>query len=75
MDFLRATVIHIVSDCSNYADDRRALVLEPPARMMKGTKQMNPTWKYFPERGYWKAPTTKDDKFSPHNHSWTAGVL
>jgi hypothetical protein len=25
--------------------------------------------------GYWKAPTTKDNKFSPHNHNWTAEVL
>ena len=75
MDFLRATVIHIVLDCPSYTDDRRARTLETPMMVNKGKKQMNPYWKYLPEWGYRKAPTTKDHKFSPHNHNWTAGVL
>ena len=60
---------------SGAVSDRKALVLETPARVMKGKKQVNPNWKYLPEWGYWKTPTTKDHKFSPHNHNWTAGVL
>jgi len=56
-------------------NDRSALVLEAPARVMKGKKQMNPNWKYLSEWGYRKAPTTKDHRFSDHNHNWTAGVL
>jgi hypothetical protein len=66
---------HLMSGEFGAASDRRALVLETPARVMKGKKQMNPNWKYLPEWGYRKAPTTKDHKFSPHNHNWTAGVL
>ena len=56
-------------------NDRKVLALEIPARVMKGKKQMNPNWKYLPEWAYWKAPTTKDHKFNPHKHNWTAGVL
>ena len=55
--------------------DRRALVSETPARVMRGRKQMNPNWKYLPEWAYWKPPTTKDHKFSPHNHNRTIGML
>ena len=66
---------HLMSVKFGAVSDRRALVLETPARVMKGKKQMNPNWKYLPEWAYWKAPTTKDHKFSPHNHNWTAGVL
>jgi len=50
-------------------------VLENPARLIRGEKQQNPTWRYLPEWAYFKAPTTKDYKFSPHNHNWTAGAL
>lgn len=50
-------------------------VLEQPARVMKGKKHNNPVWKYIPEWAYWKAPTTKDHKFSAYNHNWTAGVM
>ena len=49
--------------------DKSALILKPPARVMKGKKQMNPNWKYLPEWGYWKALATKEHKFSPHNHN------
>ncbi len=31
--------------------DKRAPVLETPARVMKGKKQMNPNWKYLSEWG------------------------
>lgn len=55
--------------------DIRPEVLENPARLIRGKKQRNPTWKYVGDWAYFKAPTTKDHKFSPHNHNWTAGVL
>ena len=52
------------------------MILETPARMIKGAKQRNPTWdRAVPEWAYFKSPTTKDHKFSPNNHNWTAGSL
>jgi hypothetical protein len=57
-------------------EGKRPLVLETPARMMKGEKQRNPTWdRAVPEWAYFKAPTTRSHKFSPNNHNWTAGAL
>ena len=56
-------------------DDLQPLILENPARLIRGDKQRNPTWKYLPDWAYHKAPTTKDHRFSPYNHNWTAGVL
>ncbi len=55
--------------------ERQPLVLETPARIKKGKKVRNPFWHLFGEWAYFKAPTTKDHKFSKHNHDWTAGVL
>ena len=52
------------------------VVLETPARIMKGEKQRNPTWhRGVPEWAYVKSPTTRNHKFSPNNHNWTAGSL
>ena len=56
--------------------DNAPFVLENPARLMKGEKEGNPLWgTVIPEWAYHKAPTTKDHKFSPHNHNWTSGCL
>lgn len=66
---------HLMSGELGVVSDRRALVLETPSRVIRGRKQMNSNWKYLPEWAHWKAPTTKDHRFSPHNHNWTAGVL
>jgi hypothetical protein len=54
--------------------DEKPLVLETPARLMKGKKQRNPNWEVLAEWAYFKAPSTKDHKFTPMTHNWTAGV-
>ena len=54
--------------------DLRPEVLENPARLIRGKKQRNPQWKVVGDWAYFKAPTTKDHKFSPHNHNWTAAT-
>ncbi|RLI52606.1 MAG: hypothetical protein DRP09_17590 [Candidatus Thorarchaeota archaeon] len=66
---------HLMSGDFGGIDDLRPLVLETPARLMKGRKQRNPTWDHLGEWAYFKAPTTRDHRFTPHNHNWTAGVL
>ncbi len=66
---------HLMSGAFGSADDLRPLILENPARLIRGKKQRNPIWKYLPEWAYHKAPTTKDHKFSTYNHNWTAGIL
>jgi len=66
---------NLMSGAFGSADDLRPLILENPARLIRGKKQRNPTWKYLTEWAYHKAPTTKDHKFSTYNHNWTAGVL
>lgn len=56
--------------------DNNAIVIENPARLMKGTKEWNPLWdNEVPQWAYFKAPTLKDHRYSPHNHNWTASPL
>jgi hypothetical protein len=42
---------HLMSGEFGAVSDKRAPVLETPARVMKGKKQMNPNWKYLSEWG------------------------
>jgi len=66
---------HLMSGAFGSVDALQPLILENPARLIRGKKQQNPTWKYLGEWAYHKAPTTRDHRFSPYNHNWTAGVL
>ena len=56
-------------------DERRPLALETPARVMGDQKQQTPSWQYFAEWAHFKALTTRNDRFSPHNYNWTAERL
>ncbi len=56
-------------------DGLQPLILENPARLIRGKKQRNASWKHIPDWAYHKAPTTKKHKFSRCNRNWTAGVL
>ncbi|MHA2143488.1 MAG: hypothetical protein ACXADD_18580 [Candidatus Thorarchaeota archaeon] len=66
---------NLVSGQWGASGDRKPLRLENPARVMRGTKEENPNWSVLADWAYFKAPTTKDHKFSAYNHNWTAGVL
>jgi len=50
--------------------EKRPLILETPARLMKGERQRNPTWdRAIPDWQYFEAPTTKDHRFSMPNRN------
>ncbi len=66
---------YLMSGAFGSVGDLRSLVLENPARLIRGKKQRTPTWKCLPDWAYHKAPTAKDHRFSAYNHNWTAGSV
>ncbi|MFW9888903.1 MAG: hypothetical protein ACFFER_12015 [Candidatus Thorarchaeota archaeon] len=66
---------HLMSGDFGATYDRKPLVLQTPTRYMKGEKQRNSYLDHVPDWALFKAPTTRDHRFSAHiRHESTQDV-